>query len=196
MRLEKAPARESSRAAEAALVADFQRGCPQATEALFEQLSAPVRATMRRLLGWPTNLDHEIEDLVQNVFLAAWEHRRSFRRSSSIKTWITRIAINECRRVQRRWWLRRKWWDHVTALTQHTASGADDALTKQETAQRVRRAVQKLKTHQREVVVLYYLEQMTAREIAELLGLKPGTVEVRLSRARRRLAENLGASPW
>jgi RNA polymerase sigma-70 factor (ECF subfamily) len=193
MKVEEVPTSAADRCAEeAALVSRFQQGCPQAAEVLFQQLSAPVRATLRRLLGWPTGQQSEMEDLLQNVFLAAWEHRRSFRGNSSLKTWITRIAINECRRAQRRRWLWRKWWRYTTALMSDSLAEAEDSLTKQETAQVVRRAVQKLKTHEREVVVLYYLEEMTAGEIAEALGLKRGTVEVRLSRARRRLAGSLG----
>jgi RNA polymerase sigma-70 factor (ECF subfamily) len=180
-----------------ALVEQFRLGCRCSTETLFAQLSDPIEATIRRLLGWPTDANDEIDDLVQNVLLAAWEHRRKFRGNSSIKTWITRIAINECRRAQRRRWIERKWWRRVTATGVNgaeidTTSKCDDRLMRQETAARVRAAIQELATRQREVIVLYYLEGLKAREIAEVLGVKQGTVEVRLTRARQRLAECLG----
>lgn len=191
MRVEKDAASLDGAAVEGALVRRFQDGCPESTEQLFGELAEPLEATMRRLLGWPADRDSELEDMLQNVFLAAWEHRARFRGDSSIKTWLTRIAINECRRMQRRRFVFRKWW---TSLRPQAAEivGVDEPLARRETSQQVRLAMQQLSDRQREVVVLYYLEEMNAHEVAEVLGLKQGTVEARLSRARQRLATLLG----
>jgi RNA polymerase sigma-70 factor (ECF subfamily) len=71
-------------------------------------------------------------------------------------------------------------------------AGGPDAAVRREQAEEVRRAVAALPQKSREVVVLYYLEEMTAAEVAEALNLRQNTVEVRLSRARKQLAETLG----
>ena len=60
-----------------------------------------------------------------------------------------------------------------------------------ETSAKVRSAVQALGAKDREVIVLYYLEELPAAEIAELLGLSANAVDVRLHRARARLKEKL-----
>ena len=57
----------------------------------------------------------------------------------------------------------------------------------------MREAVSGLPTKHREVLVLFYLEGMSIAETAEVLRVRPGTVEVRLSRARRKLAAVLGS---
>jgi RNA polymerase sigma-70 factor (ECF subfamily) len=192
MRVEKEDSASlAARAEVAALVDGFRNGCRDATEQLFVEMSGPLTATLRRLLGWPSNRDGEVEDMLQNVFLAAWQHRAQFRGHSSIKTWLTRIAINECRRRQRRHAVFCKWWTSLRPAS-HEDVGADDPLARRETSETVRSAMQRLSNRQREVVVLYYLEELTAREVADVLGLKQGTVEVRLSRARKRLADLLG----
>ena len=91
------------------LVERFRSGCEVATEQLFQQHSSPLQATVRRLLAWQTTDGTEVEDVVQNVLLAAWKNRQSFQENASLRTWLTRIAINECRRLRRRSWLRKKW---------------------------------------------------------------------------------------
>ena len=174
-----------------ALVDGFRRGCRESAEQLFRQSSVAVTATMRRLTGWSIDGDAELEDMLQNVFLSAWEHRAQFRGHSSLRTWLTRIAINECRRRQRRQALFHKWWTSLWPPSQHDAA-ADQQLIASESSQQVRWALQQLPVGQREVVVLYYLEDMSAREVGEVLKLNTGTVEVRLNRARKRLGELLG----
>lgn len=71
------------------------------------------------------------------------------------------------------------------------ASAGPDSAVRREQADEVRQAVEALPQKSREVVVLYYLEEMTAAQVAEALNLQQNTVEVRLSRARKQLAEKL-----
>ena len=52
-------------------------------------------------------------------------------------------------------------------------------------------AVERLEEHQRTVVVLFYYEECTIREIAQVLEVSPGTVKSRLSRAREKLKQML-----
>ena len=176
------------------LVNGFRNGCRESAEQLFTEMSGPLSATLRRLTGWSVSRDSEVEDIKQSVFLAAWQHRKQFRGGSSFKTWLTRIAINEWRKRQRRQSLFRKWWTQLVPPSIEHEEIHEEPLNQRETLASVRRAVQQLSNRQREVVVLYYLEDMTASEVAEVLELNQGTVEVRLSRARRRLAQLLGAS--
>jgi RNA polymerase sigma-70 factor (ECF subfamily) len=108
-----------------------------------------------------------------------------------------RIAINCCRAHSRKAWLRRNLfaaWQGREAVTGaaglNLATGPDRAVQREQ-AHEVRRAVAALPLKSREVVVLYYLEELTAAEVAAALNLRQNTVEVRLSRARKQLAESL-----
>jgi RNA polymerase sigma factor (sigma-70 family) len=154
-----------------------------------EQHQASVARLARRLLGWPQDVD----DVVQDVFLAAWKALPRFRGQSRVATWLTRITINKCRSHRRRQFLRLQWL--MSPVARQVVSGgasADQDVMDQEKSEQIRRVVRALPTRYREVVVLRYLEEMPVDSIGQVLGLARNTVEVRLHRARERLRLDLG----
>lgn len=160
----------------------------------FERLVADEREHVARLasrlLGWRG----DVEDVVQDVFLKAWRGWSGFRKESSVRTWLTRITINACRARLRAW----KGWLRVfspanpdeppRARPEARESGLDE-----DSLRRVRAGVRALPLKLREAVVLRYLEDLPIAEIATVLGVSEGAVEVRLHRARERLRTTLGA---
>jgi RNA polymerase sigma-70 factor (ECF subfamily) len=175
---------------DAALVAGFVADAPGAFEAVVAAHQERVTRLAHRLLGWRSGAD--VEDVVQDVFFAALRHRRRFRGHASLGTWLSAITVNCCRTHQRRQQLRR-----LLLLRRRQEAEADppasEAVASDDTAWRVRQAVQALPPRDREVVVLRYFEQLDAAGIASATGLSRNAVEVRLHRARARLAERLGA---
>lgn len=174
---------------ESELVAQLVRGDPQAFDRVVERYQPRVAAMAHRLLGW-TN---ETEDVVQDVFVTVLARVDSFQGRSTLWTWIARITINRCRSWQRRNWLRRKVHNASEVLLhqQATQSPAGHQTIRDETAVEVRTAVRALSVKYREVIVLRYLEELPIENVAELLGLSRGAVDVRLTRARKKLAERL-----
>jgi len=153
--------------------------------ALVARYQPQVARLAHRLLGWRDR--QAVEDVVQDVFLVALTRLKNFRGDSTLSTWLTGITINQCRAHRRRSmlrlkWLREKWNRHDT---NHQPRGVD------ETAQQVRDAVGQLPPRDREVIVLFYLEDFSVAQIAQLLGVKNNAVEVRLHRARQRLKTQL-----
>ena len=104
-----------------------------------------------------------------------------------------RITINQCRTQQRKRYVR--WKALKTLVTRHwhlsANASADDTEERDETKMRVQKAVAQLGAKDREVIVLYYLEEMSVKAMCELLGLSIGNVNVRLHRARERLRKTL-----
>jgi RNA polymerase sigma factor (sigma-70 family) len=148
-------------------------------ESLVCRHQAAVTRLAYRLLGWR----HEaVEDVVQEVFLAALMHLDRFRGEAEVATWLTRITINCCRTLRRRNLVRLRWLRRQRPTDTAPAGDADA-----DTGQRVRDAVARLPARDREVIVLRYLEQLEIGEIARLLGTKHNAVEVRLHRARTKL---------
>ena len=126
------------------------------------------------------------EDAFQITMTKAWQQLSSFRGESGVKTWLSRIAANTCRDAMRSGWFRmRKRSQPLDTLFDLSAPQEDEASA-------VRDAVLQLPGKYREVVVLYYFEDMKLREIAELLRLPVNSVSTRLRRARGLLAEALG----
>ncbi len=161
---------------------------PAAPCETFEQLvtehHARIARLVQRLLGWSSDAD----DVVQEVFLAALDAWPKFRGASQASTWLVQIALNKCRTHRRRSGVLHRMIEHLRerARARHTLP-ASAATIDQERNEQVRRALQSLPPRDREVLVLHYLEELPVAEIATLLDLNRGAVEVRLSRARKRL---------
>ncbi|MBN2128662.1 MAG: sigma-70 family RNA polymerase sigma factor [Sedimentisphaerales bacterium] len=173
---------------ELALVERFRRGDDSAFDGIVERHSAAIAALANRLLGWP----QDVEDLVQDVFVAAFTGLRTFRGDCHLRTWLFTITINRCRsyRYRRILRLRRTPLEEAGPAPARGRNAEETAMAA-ETFGRVRRAVQALPAKYREVVVLRYLQELETNEICEMLGISPNVMQVRLNRARKRLREDL-----
>jgi RNA polymerase sigma-70 factor (ECF subfamily) len=173
------------------LVEQFSRGDESAFERIVEQYSAEVVALANRLLGWPG----EVEDVTQEIFLAAFVGLKKFRCECSLKSWLFTITINKCRSYRHKWKLRGLQTIPIPingiGMRLPPIVEADNSPMKAEDFQRVRLAVAGLPAKYREPVVLKYLQELDADEISRILGISKNTLHVRLSRARKRLETDL-----
>jgi len=144
-----------------------------------------------RLLG---DLE-EARDLAQEVFLQIHRSLHRFERRSSLKTWIYRIVVNQCRN-RRRFWRRRRRERclplHDLAPRDHArlvASGDEPDLevARRESAERLQQALLALSFEHRSVLLLREVEGLSCEEIGRTLGVAAGTVKSRLARAREKL---------
>lgn len=125
------------------------------------------------------------EDAFQETFIKAWKHLPGFKGESSVKTWLSRIAANTCRSMLRASWLRMfRRSRNVDDLLSLPAPEAPDH-------RELTRAVCALPGKYREVIVLYYYQDMKIWEIAQLLRIPENTVSTRLRKARKLLGEAL-----
>ncbi len=136
----------------------------------------------------------EAEDAVQEAFVKAWRAMPRFRADAPFRPWILRIVSNEARNRVRS--TRRR--DALT-LREAAAAGAGDAAPSPEAAalsrdeaETLTRALDRLPERDRMVIAYRWLLDLSEAETAEILGVRLGTVKSRLSRALRRLREELG----
>ncbi len=170
------------------LVEKFSRGDETAFDRIVEGYSADIAVLANRLLGWPG----EVEDIVQEVLLAAFLGLKKFRCECSLKTWLFIITINKCRNYQYKRMLHFRFFSRAAA--QASVAGAHDegkARVDDETFHKVSLAVQALPLKYREPVVLRYLQELSTDETARILDISKNVLQVRLSRARERLKRDL-----
>src|SRR6266446_1518686 len=151
-----------------------------------------------RMTGNPA----DAEDLAQEAFLQAYARLQDFRLGARFHPWIYTIALNLCRSHLRRRSLPR-WLPVLRGRGEDRAPEAEisdgspdpeQALLAREAEERLQKAIDALPSKYREVFVLRQSQELSYEEIAGLLGLPLGTVEVRLFRARRLLLKGLQAS--
>ena len=177
------------------LVARLKKG----DEAAFAVL---VRRFQAKLFGlaYALTMDHEeSQDIVQEVFLKAYQNIGKFKGRAKLSTWLHRITINQCLNWKRRWFRRRR--SHHRSLD---SDGNDLSLEPlidnstpekryhyKELQQKYWTALQALPENARTVFVLKELEGLSYDEIATTLRLNRGTVSSRLHYARKYLKKVL-----
>ena len=168
------------------LIEKFRRGDESAFERIVERYSAEVAALANRLLGWPG----EVEDVTQEIFLAAFLGLKKFRGECRLKSWLFTITINKCRSYRYKRWLRlRRFSQEIDKVS--LSSACEEKDMDADEFEHIRRAVAALTDKYREPVVLRYLQELDTDEISRILGISKNTLHVRLSRARKRLEPDL-----
>ena len=128
---------------------------------------------------------HLAEDAVQDTFIKVYKSYSRFKGDSEEKTWIMRIAINVCKN-----YLRSSWWKHINEtvnLDNIPSSNIDDSS--QDDALLLE--IMKLSPKYKEVILLFYYQNMKIREISEVLQTPESTVSIRLKRAQEKLKTEL-----
>jgi RNA polymerase sigma-70 factor (ECF subfamily) len=130
----------------------------------------------------------DAEDVVQETLAGAFRGAKKFEGRSSVKTWLTRIALTQAAKCQRDRKRRRAPSGEAMAPRQ-AAEGSEAAV---EAKIDLTAALQRLTADHREVLVLREFEMLGYEQMAVLLGVPVGTIESRLFRARRELKALLG----
>jgi RNA polymerase sigma-70 factor (ECF subfamily) len=130
----------------------------------------------------------DAQDLSQEILLQLWRSLPQFNGQASALTWCYRVALNTAlnwRRNERR----RRARQPVMELNELPASGPDSAeqTAHRETVERLYAAIRQLSTTDAALVLLY-LDDLSYRQIAEVLGISENHVGVKLNRARKALA--------
>lgn len=126
------------------------------------------------------------EDAVQETFLRAYRAMETFRGESTAKTWLTKIAVNICRDTRKR-----AWFSHENRrVTPEDVPTAVEGF-RQEAAD-LAAAIKRLPDKYKEVILLYYYQEMTMPEIAAALEVTSSTVSRRIQKAQAKLQGLLG----
>ncbi len=169
------------------VVAHVQKGDTEAFGTLVERYEAKLLRYGRKFLA----RSEDIEDIVQDVFLSAYQNIRGFDTRARFSPWIYRIAhnafVNEFRKHKR---TRVVFVDFDTLISHPVYE--DPKLHEREQAeikQMIEKSLDKIPEKYREVLILYYSEDLSYKEIADVLQVPTGTVGVRIKRGKEALKE-------
>jgi len=160
---------------------------------LIERYEKNVAATVINMLGY----SDEADDVGQEVFIRFYQNINQYKGNSSLKTYLTRIAINLSLNELKRRKLRNLryifWNNNQDEEDQKAMQIADpnDSESKRDAVNLVQKALQKVEIKIRSVIILRLIEGYDTRETAEILEIPQGTVLSRLSRGQEKLKEAL-----
>ena len=128
-------------------------------------------------------------DVAQETFLKAFRGLKGFRGDASFKTWLLTIAANEARGVLRKVGRRKELALETAGPIPSTESSADHTMERAEDVNRVRELLEKLPDKQKQAVTLRIFEELSFREIGEIIGSSEGAARVNYHHGIRRLRE-------
>jgi RNA polymerase sigma factor (sigma-70 family) len=132
------------------------------------------------------------EDIVQDVFITCYKEYENIHKIVSFKAWIFRITINKCKDVLKSSIFRRVVTNsNLLKFTTSSELSPEMAILKSSEEEFLSTCVLILPIKYREVITLYYYEELSIEEISEILKINRNTIKTRLNRARMKLKELL-----
>ncbi len=160
----------------------------------FEALALPLLAPLYNFAHWLAGNRDEAEDLVQETYVKALKGFSSYAPGTNFRAWMYRILRNTF--LTSRTGLKSMVSlddDENPVVEPATTDDPESLLLARADQQQIQLALGQLPVQHREIILLSDVEEMTYKEIAELLGTPIGTVMSRLSRARKAMRELLRA---
>lgn len=130
---------------------------------------------------------HLAEDALQETYIKVWQKYDTYKGHADEKTWITRIAINVCKNYLRTAWFKRT---QTTDIFDIVESSTNQYKQVDESVDMMN-AILELKDTYRGVLLLYYYQEFSIKEIADILEMKQSTVLSLLKRGRDQLKRKL-----
>ncbi|MCM3611102.1 sigma-70 family RNA polymerase sigma factor [Planococcus sp. MERTA32b] len=169
---------------------DRNSGYSNHPDILLNELMAEHAAKLKRIAFLYINDSAECEDIVQEVFISCYKHLGNFRNEADYKTWLIRITINKCKDHHKSWSIRNLVYKPIHQLIrkEHTS---DAAGSENQSSSEVIEQISRLSPKFKEVLILYFYQEMTMQEISDVLNISINTVKSRLLRGKKALQTQL-----
>lgn len=181
---------------DAAIVQQVIDGNTNAFETLMKRYEQPVLGILKRHLPY-----NQVEETAQDVFVRAYQSLPGFKQSGSFRHWLSSIAVRTCYDFWRKHYRNREMplstlteaqADWLEKTLSDTSGSTYEELGRQKEAREVLDdALGRLSAEDRMVLELVYLEGLTGKEAAKLLGWSVANVKVRAFRSRKKLEKIL-----
>lgn len=148
----------------------------------YEQIVRKNIDTIYRIAISYTKTPADADDIVQQTFMKLLTKKVTFTDEEHIKRWLIRVCVNECNSLFSSFW--RKNVDSIETISK------EPEFTMEESSE-VYEAIKQLPSKCGIVIYLFYYEEYSSKEIAEILHIKEATVRTRLARGRKMLRTQL-----
>jgi RNA polymerase sigma-70 factor, ECF subfamily len=131
------------------------------------------------------------EDLVQDIFIKCYKNIDRFKGNASVKTWIFSIAINQCKDYLKSAYYKYIYLsDKISSIAKGETKTPEEHILEEYGKHSLTIEILKLSLKYREVIFLYYFQELKIKEIADVLAVNENTIKSRLARAKKLLKKN------
>lgn len=169
------------------IVLKIQNGDKDLFGVLVERYESKLNRYAKRFLFQKEDVD----DLIQDVFLKAYSNIKSFNTNKSFSSWVYRIAHNQFVNA-----LKKRKYEPLFVFDTDILFGsissnekADNETLEEEQKKEMEKNLSNLNSKYREILILYYFEELDYKEISDVLRIPTSTVGVRIKRAKDKLKE-------
>jgi RNA polymerase sigma-70 factor, ECF subfamily len=163
------------------IVKQVQRGKVEPFELIVKKYQLKLNNYGRKFL----NRTEDIEEIVQDVFIKAYKNINSYDASRKFSSWIYRIAHNEFINALKK--KRPVYFFDLDVFLPHFISSdtLEDRVSKKETQELINKFLDKIDDKYREALILYYFDDLSYKDISDVLRIPTSTVGVRIQRAKK-----------
>ncbi|WP_434509562.1 RNA polymerase sigma factor [Desulfitobacterium sp. AusDCA] len=168
------------------LIQSILQGCGEKYAIIVER----YQAQLYRTAYYYTQNMEDARDLTQEIFIKAYNSLKKFKHGSTFSTWLYRIAVNHCIDWNRR---KKPHYEESICLDDlsNKQAGPEELLLQREMASEIHKLVENLPEYYRTILILYYFEEFTPQQIADILSMSKRTVETRLYRGKKILRDKI-----
>jgi RNA polymerase sigma-70 factor (ECF subfamily) len=168
----------------------------ESREAVFKSWLGQHSAAVLKVARAYTRTAEDCQDLAQEILLQLWRSAPQFKGQASASTWVYRVALNTALRWRRKERRRQARQRPLIEVEDLSAGGPDSPqrLSQREEVERLYVAIRRLPEAD-VALVLLYLDDLSYRQMAEVLGISESNVGVKLNRAKTALAKRMKEEP-
>ena len=165
------------------LVRKSQKGDKEA----FTQLILEIKNDLYKITKMKTTNEEDVQDIIQESMLDAYKYIKKLKEPKKFKAWIIKILINNCNKYYKRKYKDSEIYDNYdiefykeSIKYNNNSKLIEDTLDFYE-------MIKQLKYEERIIIVLYYGEKYTIKEISKILSVNENTIKTRLARAKEKI---------
>jgi len=161
-------------------------------EVLIEEIMNKYGQEILQLVYSYVNNKEVAEDLTQDIFVKCYKSLHTYKGKAKLRTWLWKIAINHCKDYLKSWYNKKVIvTENEPAYNRVQNGSVEQTVIRNDEDHRLASAVMELPIKHREVIYLFYFEELPIKEIAMLLEVNENTIKTRLRRAKVLLKKGL-----
>ena len=166
------------------LVLKAQKGDKEA----FTKLILSIKNDLYKIAKIRTSNEEDIQDIIQETMIAGYKYLRKLKEAGKFKQWIIKILINNCNKYYKKKAIHNEIYDNydIEYYKDTTYYSNNDNI---EDTLNFYEIIQPLKYEERIIILLYYGEKYTTKEISKIINVNENTIKTRLSRAKNKIKE-------